>query len=238
MGASRIVELGGHPWVMTSEIVDDPTMTLCGSVSAEELTQWPDDIGVSSREYQIKTRQGNEANFVNYSANIERTLFDIDAEPDTVIACEIAEHLIRSPHIMFLNINHWLPVGGKLFVTTPNGAQFRNPFRRKPPWPAYRASVYSRHSYLFSLSGLTELIELCGFRIQEAGFWNVYRRSGRTKIYDLFAQLPGRYWDEKFKRTLFVVAEKVRDVRQLERVPLVYDARGNWEFIRQDASES
>ena len=152
LGAKNIVELGGHPWVMTSSFIDDAGLTLQATISAEEVTNWPDDIGVTRREYQLTTPAGATVTFPNYSANIERTLFEINERPDTVIACEIIEHLLRSPHIMLLNANHWLPIGGKLLVTTPNGAQFSNPFRRKSGRPAYRCNVYARHNGALTLA--------------------------------------------------------------------------------------
>ena len=174
IGARRVVEVGGHPWVMTARLVDDPQFELCATISAEEMTKWPDDIGVKSQEYRIETPRGNTACFLNYSANVERTLFGIHEVPDTIVACEIVEHLMRAPHMMFLNINHWLPESGKLLVTTPNGAQFSNPFRRKSLTAAYRSNIYERHSYLYPLDDLTDLITLCGFRVLEAGYWDVY----------------------------------------------------------------
>ena len=232
--ARKIVEVGGHPWVMTARLVDDPRFEVCATISAEELTQWPDDIGVTARQYHIRTPRGSEACFTNYSANVERTLFDIQEAPDTVLACEIVEHLIRSPHVMFLNINRWLPTLGKLLVTTPNGAHFYNPLRRKSPSPAYRCNVYERHGHLYTLDELTDLVTLCGFRVLEAGYWDAYERRGPSTIYDLLSHFPGRYFRDKFKRTICVVAEKTRSVSELKRPPRVYDPRGNWEFIAND----
>ena len=237
LGARKIVELGSHPWVMTAELIDEPAFDLCATVSAEEVTRWPDDIGVSVQRYHIKTSRGKEADVTNYSANLERTLFDIEGSPDTVIACEIVEHLTRSPHVMFLNINRWLPVLGKLLVTTPNGAQFANPFRRQSPTPAYRCNVYERHSYVYTLDDLTELIALCGFKILEAGYWNVYERRGPSSIYGWLSHLPVKYCRDKFMKTIYVVAEKEKDAASLPRCPRVYDSRGNWEFIAQGNSD-
>lgn len=231
IGARKIVEVGAHPWVMTACLIDDPQFEVCATVSAEELTQWPDDIGVTTRQYRIRTARGREAEVVNYSANIERTRFTLHDVPDTVLACEIVEHLVRSPHVMFLNINDWLPVSGRLLVTTPNGAQFANPFRRRSPTAAYRANVYERHSYVYTLNELTELITLCGFRVIEAGYWDVIERRGLSRVYGVLSRLPWRYLHDKFKKTIYVVGRKERDVAALERAPRVYDPRGDWEFI-------
>jgi hypothetical protein len=236
LGAKRIVELGGHPWVMTSALLDDGHFELAATISAEEVTNWPDDIGATRREYGIRTLGGREMTFPNYSANLERTLFNIQERPDTVIACEIIEHLLRSPHIMLLNINRWLPRGGKLLMSTPNGAQFSNPFRRKSSRPAYRCNVYARHNYLFTLSQLIDIVELCGFKVREAGFWNVYQRTGLSLFYSILGALPIRYFKDKFQRTLFVAAEKETDVAELPRLPRCYAPSANWEFIQATAN--
>ncbi len=233
IGAKRIVEIGAHPWMMSAALIDDPEFTLCATVSAEEVTNWPDDIGVTAQPYHIRTERGHQTHVVNYAANIERTRFDLQERPDTVVACEIVEHLIRAPHMMFLNINRWMPVGGKLLVTTPNGAQFANPFRRKSPMPAYRCNIYERHAYLYTLDELTELMMLCGFRVVEAGYWDVYERHGLSSIYQVLSHLPWRYCRDKFMRTIAVVGEKEQEVATLERPPRVYAPHGHWEYIKQ-----
>lgn len=234
ISARKIVEVGAHPWVMTAHLIDDPCFDVCATISAEELTKWPDDIGMDRRPYHIRTPNGKEVFIVNYSANIERTRFDVHETPDTALACEIVEHLVRSPHVMFLNINHWLPLSGKLLVTTPNGAQFFNPFRRRSATLAYRSNLYERHSYFYTLSELTELIGLCGFKVLEAGYWDVIERRGPSKIYGVLSQMPWRYFQEKFAKIIYVVAQKERDVEELERCPRVYDSRGDWEFIKKE----
>ena len=231
IGASKIIEVGSHPWAMTAAIIDEPSFEICATVSAEEVTNWPDDIGVTTALYELRTAKGSRATFTNYSANIERTLFDIPELADTVVASEIIEHLTRSPHVMLLNINRWLPVGGQLFITTPNGAQFSNPLRRRSPTADYRCNTYERHSYVFTLAGLTELVSLCGFTIKEAGYWDVIKRQGPSAVYGWLSQLPFDYFQQKFKKTLYLVAEKNRDILELERCPRVYDSRGNWEYI-------
>jgi hypothetical protein len=233
LGAKDIVELGGHPWVMTSSFVDEAGLILRATVSAEEVTNWPDDIGVNRRNYGLTTPGGATVTFPNYSANIERTLFDISEKPDTVIACEILEHLLRSPHIMLLNANRWLARGGKLLVTTPNGSQFSNPFRRKSGRPAYRCNVYARHNGLMTLAQVIDLVRLCGFEVRDAGFWNVYERSGMSRLYSALGAIPFPYLREKFQRTIFVAAEKIEDVTELSRLPKCYAPSRDWENIRR-----
>lgn len=231
LGSRRIVELGGHPWVMTGLLLDRPHVELCATVSVEEATLWPDDVGVTTSENVIRTPAGREHRVTNYAANLERRLFDLHVRPDTVIACEIVEHLIRAPHVMLLNVNRWLPVGGTLVITTPNGAQFSNPFRRTSGSPAYRHHVYERHAFLYAIDDLVDLVALCGFRITERALWDPYPRSGLSSLYGVLGRLPSRYLHEKFRKMIVVVAKKERDVTLLPRAPKVFDARGDWEYV-------
>ena len=230
MGAKRIVEVGGHPWWMTSQLVAEPQFEVCATISAEEVTRWPEDLGVTRVPYTLETASGRVAEFTNYSVNIERTLFDLDETPDTVIACEMIEHLIRAPHVMLLNVNRWLPVGGKLLITTPNGEQFSNPFRARRS-AAYRCHVYGRHHFTFALKELVELVELCGFRVRRAEYWDVYDRRGPSTVYGWLARVPHRFFRRRFRRTLAVIAEKSTDVRTLPRAPRVYLPSPDWEHI-------
>ena len=116
-------------------------------------------------------------------------------------------------------------------MTTPNGAQFSNPLHRQTPTPDYRCNTYERHSYIFTLDGLTDLTRLCGFKIVEAGYWDVIERNGPSVVYGWLGRVPLQYFQEKFKKTIYVVAEKDRDVVELERCPKVYDSRGKWEYV-------
>ena len=227
----NVVELGGHPWAMTSAIIDNPAFNLLATISAEEITQWTDEIPLARNIYSMVNINNLEHEFYNYSVNIERTLFNIEEKVDCAIACEIIEHCKRSPHTMLLNINNWLPVGGKLIITTPNGTQFENPFSTKTKTPAYRCNMYERHSYAFTLKGLSELIELCGFHIVEADILNLYEMNGIGHVRRLLSDIPSGYFKEKFRKSLFILAEKKKDVSRLEKMPSVYVYSKDWEYI-------
>lgn len=232
LGCRRIVELGSHPWVMTTALLEKDTFELAATVSAEEAVAWPDDPEVCTSIHNIQSPRGRQASIKNYSFNIERRLIHIEERPDTILACEIIEHLVRSPHVMLLNANNWLDVGGYLVLTTPNGSQFMNPLKLAPRMPAYRARCYERHAYVYRRCDLIELIELCGFSIERAGFWSPYPAAGSQRVYRLLARLPGAYCPEKFHRTIYVVARKERDVQVLERAPRVYVPSSHWEHIQ------
>ena len=231
IGGGRTLELGGHPWAMTSRLLGEAQVKLAGTVSAEEVSLWPDAMPVTRREYEIEQAGSPARRFVNYSANIERTRFDIDGTVDLVLACEIIEHLTRSPHIMLLNANAWLRPGGRLLVTTPNGTHFENPFRLKPKMPAYRASTYSRHNYAFTMDGLLDLIQVCGFEIESARFVSPYPRQGLSRLYPAIGRLPLNFLRQKFNQSLHVVARKAATLEAAVRLPKVYAPSIDWEII-------
>lgn len=231
--SGRVLEVGGHPWAMTAMIAGTLGLELAATVSAEEDTLWPDDIGVTRSSHTLETSDGWKGRFTNYSLNIERTLINLDEPVDAVFACEVIEHLVRAPHIMLLNLNRWLRVGGLALITTPNGMQFSNPLRLKNARPAFRCHCYERHNGLFTLAQLVDLTERAGFRVIDCGYWQVYERRGLSRLYDLPLSLPVPYFRAKFSRTIFVIAEKTEPRVRLRGTPLAYVADPAWELIDQ-----
>lgn len=233
VGGGRTVELGGHPWAMTARLLREPAIVLKATVSAEEVTAWPDEIPVTRRDYVLKADSGPEGHWVNYSANLERTLFPIDEKVDLVLACEIIEHLTRSPHVMLLNVNDWLEKGGRVVLTTPNGSQFENPFRVKAKMPAFRYNSYARHNFVFTLDTLVDLVECCGFEVERAEYWSPYRRQGGSNLYRALMKAPSKYLKDKFAQTIVVVARKVEQRRNASRLPKAYSPSPDWEHVDQ-----
>lgn len=231
LGGGRTVEIGGHPWAMTDRLLKEPLVDLVATVSAEEVSVWPDALPVTQRECEIVSAGRLPRKFTNFSANIERTRLDLGMQVDLVLACEIIEHLTRAPHVMLLNANAWLRPGGRVLITTPNGAHFENPLRVKPRMPAYRASTYNRHNYVFTMEGLVDLIETCGFEIESTQFVSPYPRLGPSRVYPLVGRLPSKYLREKFNQSLHVIAQKVENRDTATRLPKVYVPSPDWELI-------
>ncbi len=234
-GGGRVVEVGGHPWAMTARLLAEPNVTLAATVSAEEVSAWSDELPVTARDYEMRLEDGRRFAFRNYSANVERTLFSVDAEADIVLACEIIEHVTRSPHTMLLNINRWLEPGGLVIITTPNGSQLENPFRVRPKMPAYRPAVYARHNYVFTMDGLRDLVECCGFAVVQAEYWSPYVRRGGSNLYRAVYGLGPKYLKDKLAQTLCVVARKTEDRESAARLPRVYAPQAGWERVDYDA---
>jgi hypothetical protein len=212
----------------------DPSLNLLATVSAEEVTAWPDELQVKKNNYQIEIDGKETYSFTNYSANIERTLFNVEGKADIVMACEIIEHMTRAPHILLLNANSWLEPDGRIVITTPNGAQLENPFRVRPKMPAYRYSSYSRHNYVFTMEGLIDLVSVCGFDIESASYYSPYKRKGGSKIYRGLMKIGTEYAHSKFSQSLCVVGRKVNNCNAAERLPKVYAPSPLWERVIQE----
>jgi hypothetical protein len=230
-GGGTVVELGGHPWALTARLLAEPGVALAATVSAEEVSAWSDELPIVDRDYELALADGRRYRFKNYSANIERSFFSVGEPVDIVLACEIIEHLTRAPHTMLLNINSWLKPGGLAIITTPNGSQLENPFRVRPKMPAFRPSVYSRHNYVFTMDGLCDLLECCGFEIAETQYWSPYGRKGLTNLYRAVYDLGPRYLKDKLAQTLCIVARKVEERSTASRLPRVYAAQPGWDNV-------
>lgn len=233
LGGGRVAEVGGHPWAMTARLLREPGVEVAATVSAEEVTHWPDAIPIEKKAYEIRLENGQSAHFTNYSANVERTMFELEEKVDIALACEIIEHLTRAPHIMLLNMNAWLKPGGRVIITTPNGTQVENPFRVKAKMPAFRCSTYARHNYVFTMEGLTDLVSVCGFEVEQAEYWSPYARRGSSNLYRTIMRAPSKYLKDKFSQTLVVVARKVEDRHTASRLPKAYEHSPDWERVDQ-----
>ena len=74
-------------------------------------------------------------------------------------------------------------------------------------------------------------LTLEALRKLEASFWNTYERAGLSRIYDALGSLPAKSFKERFHRTIFIVAEKQQEVKELPCLPLCYEPSKQWEFI-------
>lgn len=234
LGGGRVAEVGGHPWAMTARLLLEPGVEVAATVSAEEVTHWPDAIPVEKKRYEFNFQNGQRAQITNYSANIERTMFELEKKVDIALACEIIEHLTRAPHVMLLNINSWLEIGGRVIITTPNGAQLENPFRVKAKMPALRCSIYARHNYVFTMDALKDLVTACGFEVELSEYWAPYARRGGSQVYRAIMKAPSTYLKDKFSQTLVVVGRKIEDRDTASRLPVSYERSSSWERVDQD----
>jgi SAM-dependent methyltransferase len=114
-GARRVLELGAY-LQMTPALT-----TLCGypEVRAADLgppgDAWRKTIALPNGEFTCDIDL--------FDAERDRFPYP-DAHFSLVLCCEMAEHLLRDPMHMLLEIRRVLEPGGRLLLTTPNCASF------------------------------------------------------------------------------------------------------------------
>ena len=69
LNGGRTIELGGHPWSMTSLLLSEFSVDLLATISAEEVTAWTEEVPVSSNPYRIELPDGSSHEWINISAN-------------------------------------------------------------------------------------------------------------------------------------------------------------------------
>ncbi|HWP85296.1 MAG TPA: glycosyltransferase, partial [Terriglobia bacterium] len=138
---------------------------------------------------QQVTRSAVSITGETFSCRID--LFDAERDPfpyppgyfQTVLCCELLEHLATDPMHMMAEINRVLAVGGHLLLTTPNIASFRSVravLHGDHPgmFPAYikpaaDGSVDPRHSREYTPGEIARLADAAGFfveRLETGGY--------------------------------------------------------------------
>ena len=141
-------------------------------------------------------------------------LFDLSLEQtgkfDLVIACEVIEH-VAHPLDLLIHLRQFLEPDGRILLTTPNGAHFRNKL------PTYSQIVdfnelESRqfmpdadgHLFLFTPQELSDLVSTAGLKFQELNCWGSPMLSGHCGF--RFMAWPGMtrvaYQAERFAQRL------------------------------------
>ena len=105
--------------------------------------------------------------------NIEKTSFPFaDGVFDSVLFCEVLEHLLEDPLFPLREIQRVLKPGGTLILTTPNAARLENVARLLAgesiydPYSAY--GPYGRHNREYTLNELRLLLAHTGFAVDTA----------------------------------------------------------------------
>jgi SAM-dependent methyltransferase len=108
---------------------------------------------------------------VSHLFNIEEDAFPFDDGTfDTVLFCEILEHLLMNPVAVLAEIRRVLKPGGFLVLTTPNVNRVENVLQMvggRNVFDQYSGfGPYGRHNREYTLSELTALLEFAGFEVE------------------------------------------------------------------------
>ena len=169
--SGRLLEIGANPYFTTVLLLEYSELSI-------ELSNF---FGISTRaEYDHQLIRYLRANgevvdrsleFRTLNVEVDRFPYD-DNSFDTVLFCEVIEHLQTDPVAALLEIRRILRSDGHLVLTTPNVARLENVARILAganiydPYSGYGA--YGRHNREFTRHELHRLLTYCGFESIES----------------------------------------------------------------------
>lgn len=161
----RTLEIGANPYFVTRLLAarhPDAELT---------LTNWfgTDDAAI---EQEVVDASGSVID------RFRSDLVDVEAQPlpypdgafDTVLLCEVIEHLVADPVFTLTEVHRVLAPGGRLLLTTPNVARAENLHRlaqRQGIYDPYsRFGPHGRHNREYAGAELLELLAANGFVVE------------------------------------------------------------------------
>lgn len=195
----KLLEIGGNPYLLTIllknlydfEIV--PTNFFSLSVYDKE---------VSNGQQKVRSAMFDEEyTFDYYDLNVELSDYPFkDEEFDTILFCEVLEHIVVNPLECFSKLRRVLKPGGQLVITTPNAVRLinfahmlagKNFFDRYHP----QNGIYGRHNREFTLSEVTSLLENEGFKIKVAKTLDRYNYNECDMFVDSYDEQTKLPWN-------------------------------------------
>jgi SAM-dependent methyltransferase len=167
--AGRCLELGANPYFTTSLLKEFTRLdlTLANYFGPHFTDQAMQEVSYSNPK-SGKT-QKHCMQFFHF--NIEAGQFPFeDGAFDTVLFCEVLEHLQSDPLRVLLEIKRVLKEGGHLVLTTPNVSRIENVCRMiageniYDPYSGY--GPYGRHNREYNKHELSLLLRHCGFEVE------------------------------------------------------------------------
>ncbi len=158
---------------------------LCAVLAAAGRTTTANDLRAENlKESLIHFR--NAASVRQLGGN----LFDLDPDQigrfDLVIACEILEHVAHTVDFL-VQLRRFLQPGGRLLLTTPNGAFFRN---RLPTWSQVKDFTALEkdqfkpdadgHLFLITPDEFVQLSQAAGYTMERMYVWGAPPLTGNA----------------------------------------------------------
>ena len=196
---SRLLELGANPYFITLLLKKFTNYEL---VLANYFGESGAPGGRGSQT--ITSRQYGERHVFEYDHfNGESDPFPYpDGTFDLVLNCEILEHLPLDPTHYLCECHRVLKPGGAMLLTTPNVLAFQNLWRLAASHNIYDLysgyGVYGRHNREYTPSELVDLLQGCGFSIEQVRLEDIYPNHGLTRWLKRFRQ--------RWRDNLFVLA--------------------------------
>jgi SAM-dependent methyltransferase len=196
----RLLELGANPYFLTLLLkrFSRYELTLANYFGEGGPAGGHGTQVVSSRRY------GERHEFPYDHFNGEQVRFPYpDGAFDTVLNCEILEHLIADPTHLLCECHRVLKPGGFLVLTTPNVLAWQNFWRLGSGRNIYDLysgyGVYGRHNREYTPAETVTLLQGCGFRVNQLILEDIYPHAGLTRWLKRFRH----HWRDN----IFVVAQ-------------------------------
>lgn len=168
----RVLEIGANPYLFTlllRRLYDfDLTLTNFFSKSVYETATSRGGQTIASEAF------GEKHEFGYTTLNVELSDYPwADGTFDTVLFCEVLEHIVVDPFQCFPKLLRVLKPGGRLVITTPNAVRLINVahmlagsnfFDRYHP----QNGIYGRHNREYTLAELRLLLPRFGFEVEVA----------------------------------------------------------------------
>lgn len=196
--AGKVLEIGGNPYLLTillKKLYDfDITLTNFFSINIY-------DKEVKSGQQIVRSSLFGEEYIIDYQTlNVELSDYPYLNETfDTILFCEVLEHIVVDPLKCFGKLRMCLRPGGQLVLTTPNAVRLinfahmlagKNFFDRYHP----QNGVYGRHNREFTLSEVTMLLESEGFKIKIAKTLDRYNYDAVEMFVDSYDEQTKLPW--------------------------------------------
>jgi SAM-dependent methyltransferase len=211
--SARLLEIGANPYFMSILL---RKYTHYGASFVNYFGR-SDGGGAQTQRNPIT---GEAFTFEYLHCNIDSDELPFGFSFDTVLFCEVLEHLILDPVKALLRIKAALKPGGCLILTTPNVARLENVARLVAgasiydPYSGY--GPYGRHNREYNRHELVQLLEHCGFEVEVAFSADVHpnRANDYVPVDELVAALRSvnnRGFD--LGQYLFIRARNAKDAR-------------------------
>ena len=161
----RLLEIGGHPYYTTLLLHRFRGYQI---YTTNFFGQDHPRIG----QQRLSSEKYNESyicNFVNVNLEHDSLPYP-DNTFDTVLFCEVIEHLTQDPTFALAELHRVLKPGGYLLLTTPNVFRLQNVIdilrgRRNIFHPYSGHGVYGRHQREYGLGEILDLVRGCGYTV-------------------------------------------------------------------------
>lgn len=211
-----LLEIGANPYFTTVLLWEFTALELT-------LTNCFDPTVRGTREQTLeytdpRSNTAHRRTAVYESLDVESRAFPWPDESfDTVVFCEVIEHLTVDPVAALLEIHRVLKPGGTIVVSTPNVARLENVARLVAganlydPYSGYGA--FGRHNREYTRHELVRLLEYCGFGLERHFTADVHaHRAGSFADPASLAPLVSERLDD-LGQYLFALARKVATPR-------------------------